>query len=191
MNLTDTKTYTKKSAVRMDLSPVCFPVPPRAICSCEKQLPGQEEKSKNHNLAGKTRALGKYVAVMFGTGKLSPWAACSSSAPAAGRNLPFPSGTRESCGCVILGCLWQTGGWEGNGGGIWAVYFGRPHCRQREGLCYKNYMGREMPRQCWQCCCVQSWCEGWLNARKRLLFAVECPFCLSAAEKETRIVRFY
>lgn len=126
----------------MDLSPVCFPVLPRAICSCAKQLPrtgGEIKESQSSWKAESAREIRSSRDV--GIRELSPWAACSSSAPAAGRN-PWllPCGTCESCGCVILGCLRQTGGWER---GIRAVYLGRPHCRQREWLCYGNYMGRD------------------------------------------------
>lgn len=73
-----------------------------------------------------------------------------------------------------------------------AVYLGRLHYSQRKGLYYGNYMGRDMPRQCWPCSAVSNlFARGWLDDGKRLLFTVECPFCLYASEKEMRIVLLY
>lgn len=61
MNLTDTKAYTKKRC-EDGFIPFAFQFRLGLFVLVQNNYRGQEEKSKNHNLAGKLRALGKYVA---------------------------------------------------------------------------------------------------------------------------------
>jgi len=68
LNLIDTKGVYKKRTVKTDLFSAmlfAFQFRPRLFLLVKNNYRGQEEKSKNHNIAGKIRALGKYLATMI------------------------------------------------------------------------------------------------------------------------------
>lgn len=95
----------------MDLSPVCFPVPPRAICSCAKQLLRTGGEIKESQSSWKAESAWEiHSSRDVGIRELSPWAAAAPQhPPQAGTHGSFPVGLVRAVAVLFWGAYGRQG----------------------------------------------------------------------------------